>query len=287
MVAYIRSDLEFILDQILIAERNAAGVPLSDILPNVQVPWGLRTVDGSYNNLVFNEASGIDQTQFGAADAVFPHLLPPVFSVAEGLPAGFFGPGSPAVPTTSYAQTSGMVVDSQPRIISNLIVDQTANNPAAVVAASGTPGAGIVTSPGLDGVFGTADDTLVNFIPNVAPDAGLAAPFNAWFTFFGQFFDHGLDLVTKGGQDIIFVPLRPDDPLYVAGSPTNFMVETRATNVAVLPGADGVVGTADDIHENQNTTTPFIVSDASSDGCAPTGSVQAFGHVRSIRSDNI
>jgi Animal haem peroxidase len=86
----------------------------------------------------------------------------------------------------------------------------------------------------------------------------LGAPSNAWFTFFGQFFDHGLDLVTKGGQDIIFIPLQPDDPLYVAGSPTNFMVETRATNVSVEPGLDGILGTADDIHNNQNTTTPFI-----------------------------
>ena len=38
--------------------------------------------------------------------------------------------------TTSYASTaaSSLVVDSAPRIISNLIVDQTANNPAAVAA---------------------------------------------------------------------------------------------------------------------------------------------------------
>ena len=31
-------------------------------------------------------------------------------------------------------------------------------------------------------------------------------------TFFGQFFDHGLDLVTKGGTGTIFIPLQPDDP---------------------------------------------------------------------------
>ena len=94
------------------------------------------------------------------------------------------------------------------------------------------------------------------FIPNVTPDFGLTAPFNAWMTFFGQFFDHGLDLVTKGGSGTIFIPLQPDDPLYdQPGRPTNFMVQTRATN---LPGPDGVLGTADDIHENENTTTPFV-----------------------------
>ena len=53
-------------------------------------------------------------------------------------------------------------------------------------------------------------------IPNTAPDGG--APFNQWFALFGQFFDHGLDLVAKGGSGTVFVPLQPDDPLYVDGS---------------------------------------------------------------------
>ena len=35
------------------------------------------------------------------------------------------------------------------------------------------------------------------FIPNITPDAGLSAPANSFFTFFGQFFDHGLDLISK------------------------------------------------------------------------------------------
>ena len=52
MASFIKSDLEFILDQIIIAERHAAGEDLLSMLPNVQVPFGLRTVDGSFNNLV-------------------------------------------------------------------------------------------------------------------------------------------------------------------------------------------------------------------------------------------
>src|SRR5262245_7757589 len=247
-VTFIRSDLEFILQQIIIAERNAAGESLLDILPNVEVPFGLRTVDGTFNNIYLSQA------QFGAADNVFPRLTDPVYRTAE---AG-----------TSYAQVGGTVVDSTPRTISNLIVDQTANNPAAVAAAEQTPGAHLITSPGLDGIFGTADDRQAFFIPNQSPDVGLAAPFNPWFTFFGQFFDHGLDLVTKGGNGIVFVPLKADDPL-VAGTDgifgtaddlppqLRFMVETRAT-VITLPGADGILGTADDVRENENTTTPFV-----------------------------
>ena len=72
-VRYIRSDLQFILDQIVIAERNAAGEDLLDILPNSRVAFGLRTVDGSFNNLVQG------QSDFGAADTLFPRLLDPVF----------------------------------------------------------------------------------------------------------------------------------------------------------------------------------------------------------------
>jgi hypothetical protein len=254
MVAFISSDLEFILEQIIIAERNAAGEALIDILPNVQVPFGLRTVDGTDNNLVAG------QSEFGSADNLFPRLGEAVFRAAE------FG--------TSYANP-GTVVDSQPRVISNLIVDQTANNPAAYAVAYdpgpngvldfGAPGSDdvlkdgvqIVASAGQDQLFGTPDDTEVFFFPNVAPDVGLSAPFDPWFTFFGQFFDHGLDLVTKGGNEIVFIPLQEDDPLFVEGSPTNFMVLTRAT-VFAGPGADGIIGTGDDTVEHQNTTSPFV-----------------------------
>ncbi|PMV86516.1 MULTISPECIES: peroxidase family protein [unclassified Pseudomonas] len=267
----VRSDLNFILDQIKIAEADAAGQDILSLIPNIRAPLGLRAVDGSNNNLM--NLNGINNTEFGAADNTFPRLTDPVFNPAEGAPAGFFGPGSPAIPGSSYQQNSGFVFDSQPRTISNLIVDQTSNNPAAYATAY-DPGADgvlnfgaegnddvlkdgtrIVASPGMDGQFGTADDHDVYLFENTASDAGLSAPFNAWMTFFGQFFDHGLDLVTKGGSGTIFIPLQPDDPLYVPGGNTNFMVLTRATN---LPGADGVLGTADDIHEHTNTTSPFV-----------------------------
>src|SRR5262245_4030390 len=276
MVSFIRSDLEFILQQILISEAHAAGADLLSLLPNGQVPFGLRTVDGSFNNLVPG------QSDFGAADTIFPRLVDPVFRPAE---AG-----------TTYAQTSGTVIDSTPRTISNLIVDQTANNPAALATAVADPGpdgiAGtaddvlndgvqVVTSPGLDGLFGTPDDRLVYFIPNVTPDVGLSAPFNAWMTFFGQFFDHGLDLVTKGGSGTVFIPLKADDPL-VAGADgifgtaddlppaLRFMVLSRATN---RPGPDGILGTADDIHEHENTTSPFVDQNQT---CTPHPSHQVF-----------
>ncbi len=228
------------------------------------------------------------QSEFGSADNLFPRLTDPIFRDAE---AG-----------TSYDQTSGLVINSQPRIISNLIVDQTSNNPAVVAVAG---------SPGLDGIWGTADDELNEGVSilrttagldgilgdnpdttevneglddiaqfssdNVAPDAGLSAPFNLWFVFFGQFFDHGLNLVQKGGSGTVFIPLQPDDPLVTLGPDgaagtgdelppeLQFMVLTRATN---QPGPDGILGddpttvgideSADDIHEALNQTSPFV-----------------------------
>ena len=68
------------------------------------------------------------------------------------------------------------------------------------------------------------------FIPNVATDVGLSAPFNSMFTLFGQFFDHGLDLVTKGGGTV-FMPLQAGRPARTTrAARTNFMILTRATN---------------------------------------------------------
>ncbi|WP_439858876.1 peroxidase family protein [Pseudomonas sp. MBLB4136] len=261
MANFIKSDLEFILQQILIAEANAGGEDLLSLLPNTLVPFGLRTVDGSFNNLLTG------QTEFGAADNVFPRMLDPVFRPAEG--------------GTSYTQTSGMVIDSQPRTISNLIVDQTITNPAAVQAFVDA-GMGVLAdgsqldAGGVPFPIGTLLDLEGNevpagqslFIPNTAPDEGLSAPFNSWFTFFGQFFDHGLDLAQKGGSGFVFMPLQPDDPLITHGPDgiagtgdelTNpaqqFMVLSRATN---HPGPDGVLGTADDVHEHLNQTSPFV-----------------------------
>ena len=292
-------DLIRMLGHIKIAERHVQsgygaltdeqGDPLHNLMP-----YGLRTVSGQYNNLV--------HTDYGASGGLMPRLLAADFRPAENDPRSGQG--------TTYAQTSGSVYDSAPRTISNLVSDQSVDNPAAFVAAftalgSSDPygdaaryasarkaaddaaahlqelldaiesGEGPQPDPadvtaaqaradstaatlqalpaqlGLD--FDVNDRTL--FIPNVMPDLGDTAPFNGFLTLFGQFFDHGLDLVSKGGSGTVYVPLQPDDPLYVAGSPTNFMVLTRATN---QPGADGIVGTADDVREHRNETTPFI-----------------------------
>ncbi|MEQ9093999.1 MAG: peroxidase family protein, partial [Miltoncostaeaceae bacterium] len=269
-VTVVRGDLDFILKQIRIAENHAAGGALvgpgPDQVPNAALPWGLWTVDGSLNNLV----PGRDR--WGAADELFPRLLPSRFKAAEDLP---FGPPGVATsyaddtvdddPSTPQPDPGSLVSDSRPRQISNLIADQTTANAAATQAATAAGGAQVDH----DANPATPD---LNVIPNIAPDGGLAAPFSSWMTLFGQFFDHGLDLVPKGGNGSVVVPLKADDPLIVgadgiegtADDPAvvpppgqRFMILTRATTEA-QPGLDGVLGTADDIRESGNKTTPFV-----------------------------
>ncbi len=128
------SDLKFILRQIKISEQHAANFNAADPcrglmgqgefqIPTTaqgeELPWGLRTVDGTCNNLVPGQA------KFGAADQTFPQSAGTDFRSADPAPAGF--PGNATTPggNTSYART-GSVVDNQPRLISNLIVDQSA-----------------------------------------------------------------------------------------------------------------------------------------------------------------
>ncbi|TXN81504.1 peroxidase family protein [Methylobacterium sp. WL8] len=264
------NDLRQILAQIRIAEEYAAPGntrTLQEIIgPDAALlPMGLRAVDGSNNNLLPG------QSLLGAADQPFPRLLPAQYTTGTGS----FDTNGPApgglVINNEYSAT-GTVVDTSIRTASNLIVDMSPHNPAAVAAWFANPiaQAAYADAHGGDsppqGYIPTATD--IAFIPNQSPDIGLSPPFNGWMTLFGQFFDHGLDLATKGGNGSVIVPLMPDDPL-IAGADgvlgnaddlpasQQFMVLTRATPVAG-PGADGVLGTADDIVTARNTTTPWI-----------------------------
>ncbi|WP_299167676.1 peroxidase family protein [uncultured Arthrobacter sp.] len=185
-------DLEFILKQIKISEAHAEDVVTVDqnssplcnpgnvfnaeeqthydadgdpCVGNVLSPFGLRTVDGRWNNLMPN------QDGWGSGSQTFPRLLDPEFKDAEPIPAG--APGGPPGTPTSYEQTEGFVYDSSPRNISNLIVDQTTNNPAAVAVAERVEGAGVVpvtVANRLEGQnrFGTAAAVSADtFGPNV------------------------------------------------------------------------------------------------------------------------
>src|SRR3954452_13937129 len=212
-------DLSFILKQIKIAERHSTtltssnpcgtlvaqpgdGIPDAEQVPDYLTAYGLRTVDGSCNNLKTPATA-----RFAAADEVFPRLTPPKFIDADTIPGSspFLQPGqcTTASCPTSYKQTHGNVVDSQPRIVSNRIVDQTSTNPAAVHAAgfpvrtqsAGQPTAvpcttdpvpeNTSTTPPTPAVVadppGCTPSHHTLFIPNVTTDVGLSPPFNSVF----------------------------------------------------------------------------------------------------------
>jgi Ca2+-binding RTX toxin-like protein len=263
------ADLAFILQQIRIAENNVvarrtaptqpcAGLVGSGVnqIPEVRLPFGLRTVDGSCNHL----EAGTER--YGAADTIFPRMTAPMFITADQFDPDGAGPIPPVPGTTTYNSTSGVVADADPRLVSNLIVDQTDANPAAV-AASG----GCFEREGAD-LDGDLDpDTC--FTGNVAPDVGLSAPFNSMFTFFGQFFDHGLDLVNKGGSGTVFVPLLPDDPLYnedldgpdndfganCGGPGATVACDDNAFNFLTLTRGSNVGG---NLNDDNNQTTSYV-----------------------------
>lgn len=279
MVNLVKHDLEFILKQIKIAEAHAAGGNLATLVAEAGgidadatagvslqahlLPYGLRTVDGSYNNLVDG------REQWGASAQPFVPLVDPNYinenddTMMFGTPANpvwlnnnNYGSSGGTAPVGSPPGTlpPGTLVDADPRLISNLIVDQTSNNPAAVAlyAAMLAEGKGVAATPmttpqgapvlhtsdviGFNGevLFAAGSPVLVYTFVNVSPDIGDSAPYNSMFTLFGQFFDHGLDLVQKGGNGTVYIPLAVDDPLYNPATPhTNFMVLTRvATDAA-------------------------------------------------------
>ncbi|MDO7629622.1 MAG: hypothetical protein MUQ84_01710, partial [Loktanella sp.] len=125
------NDLKHILDQIRIAEQHAAGTPLTELVQNPLAPLGLRLVDGTLNNLTPGREA------WGSADQVMPRLLESTF-LTQPDAAHLADPsprGAPGTEPTSYLQTSGSVYDAEPRVISNLIADQTLSNPAVVAAA--------------------------------------------------------------------------------------------------------------------------------------------------------
>jgi Ca2+-binding RTX toxin-like protein len=359
MVTLVRHDLEFILKQIEIAEQHAAGTPMSELVDSPLLPAGLRTVDGSLNNILPG------REQWGASGEQFISLVDPNYIEGEG--SITFGAGTPGETTISNSDysTNGAtnhLADAQPRMISNLIVDQTLNNPAAIITAlmrAGVEGANLLAVQGeisaafavlkaaqalpenpttpeivalqdtiagiqaqIAAAAGTPFESVIPFledllairqgelatltagledaaaavamaqseldallvangvemdgtsvlIANVAPDEGLSSPYNSIFTLFGQFFDHGLDLVAKGGNGTIYMPLLSDDPLYVEGSPTNFMAVSRVT---IGDGAGNV--TTPWVDQNQTYTSNashqvFLREyDMSVDGAVATG----------------
>ena len=112
MVAYTKHDLLFILEGIQVSEAHADATNsvvgntwiqadiddsrqiLTDLLPNSLEPIGMRTIDGSLNNLVPG------QDQFGSVDDPFPRVTDPDYrdDADTGLPEDPVFLGIPSIP---------------------------------------------------------------------------------------------------------------------------------------------------------------------------------------------
>ena len=216
-------------------------------------PLGVRQVDGQCNNIsnVMQEAAPTtvystpsqpaDTAAWGAGDQLFTRLSPATDNSAASSTYTLDSAQQ------AYQVPSNSVVDPTPRIISNLISDQSLNNPAAVAASAeaqsilyGTTG--YATENSINATTGVVSQVLQ--IPNITADYNVSAGYNSWFTLFGQFFDHGLDLIPKAGAAVL-IPINQDDPLYVPNPQApNFMMLTR--------GASASGG------ESDNITTPYV-----------------------------
>jgi Ca2+-binding RTX toxin-like protein len=194
----IKTDLQYLWEQVTLPGNRGL---------NALDNRGIRDVQGVGNNW-FNP-------YFGAADQLFPRLTTASWTSAEG--SFVFTQTGPVFDFTpvSYQQRNINLTDSSPRIISNLLSDQEGLRPIDVL-----------------------DD------PSTTPEGRLSPltlatnplPYSSFMTLFGQFFDHGLDLVHKGVDGMVMVPLLPGDDLYVEGGHSNFMLASRTNTINVTVG---------------------------------------------------
>ena len=195
-----KTDIDFILSQLTLPGNNPLNAPNGTIID----PTGIRDVRGIGNNVL--------NPTWGAADHLFPRLTNVDTSPS---PVYLYSSNFSGTTPGSYAVRGTNLVDANPRLISNLVSDQSDLQPIDVQDNPSNP-AGARLSP----LTGTINPL----------------PFSSYMTFFGQFFDHGLDFVHKGVDGAVFIPLLPGDPLYVEGSQTNFMVASRTNTVNVTIG---------------------------------------------------
>ena len=233
-------DLQFILKQIEIAELHAAGGNLTTIIETTGgatgvapiLPAGLRTVDGRYNNLLPG------QNDLGAADTLFPRLAPAEYVTDTGSDPFNLGPGVSLVTNTDYSVigvptdptasgsnggNTGNVVDAAPRMISNLIVDQTVNNKAALIAALQVAGS---ADPSADA------DAVIAALQAAVAAASNAAAHDAT----ERAYEIALQLFDPPGPD----PIAPGSPTVQA------QTDIAVAKLTALQAAVGNDGTFDD-----------------------------------------
>ena len=165
-----------------------------------------------------------------------------------------------------YANPFLTVYDYTPRMISQLVDSQEAlNRVNDATKSTATPDGAYLTDnisyylTDINTGITQATSTTETFQRNLNTLGGDPS-LTGWNTLFGQFFDHGLDFIGKGGNTIngvgskIYIPLATTDPLYRApntlpGDPgnTKLYISRATVDNPLAAGADGMFRTADDI----------------------------------------
>ena len=190
-----------------------------------------------------------------------------------------------------YANPFLTVYDDTPRAISQLVSSANGDNSAFGRIEAAAPGTMTdVTTFTKKDAAGQDIALTEKFQRNVNTESG-GMSLSGWNTLFGQFFDHGLDSIGKGGNKLspngvgarVIIPLAPDDPLYAFTPPNADGVRALSIPRATVAnpeqagpdgrfgtsddlasaGADGKYGTADDVlgranPEYDNHVSPYI-----------------------------
>ena len=248
------------------------GVTGLSIYDGAREASGFRLPIGFFNNLV-----SVTSWTWGATNDPFPRLTAadynhyvqqsltnPALTAYEAAHISFV---PVADNSANYADLNKTVVDYTPRMITQTISSSYGDH-AGNVADSALTRMGVATDTitemvtARDGTTSTQTETIVrnlNTLPGDPTTSGI-------FTLFGQFFDHGLDFIDKGGQGAkIVIPLDPNDPLYRApgtqgpqdpgnttitisrATPDGYTVTDQHGRPVSIAGADGIWGNADDV----------------------------------------
>jgi len=229
-MAFSTSDIRFLLSRVLfdwLPEEQGGLAPLG--------PTGIRRNQGfanhTQNPLALN-------WWFGAGDTLFPRLTFNRLTAAGGKSNDVISfPFASAVRAPSTVVTLGgtITIGGQlkdalnPRIISNLVADS--SNPI-----------GFSSLNPADPNYARKQLLKLQDNPTgrVSPTSGAVnpLPYSNFMAQLGQFFDHGLDFVDKGGEGVIDVKLLPSDGLYgTTGGKGTDMFASRSKTVSVNWGS--------------------------------------------------
>ncbi len=272
-------DIRFLLSRVRgewLPEEQGGLAPLG--------PTGIRDVQGVGNATVNPLAPN---WWFGAADTLFPRLTfnrllaPGKKNDVISAPFANSVRGPDKIVTLSDTTTvSGKTVDAlNPRNISNLIADS--SNPV-----------GFQSLNPADANYSKKQLLKLqdNPVGRVSPISGAInpLPYSNWMSQFGQFFDHGLDFVSKGVDGSVAIELMPSDPLYNSAIPMGpskvmFASRSNTVNVTIGEGSSDALITKLGLDAHQGQTTWSAVATLTNPG---TPDADGFTYVGNIVLNN-